>query len=187
MLSERSSNSRSPPPDADCGALDLSLPLRKRAADDVANDGSQPSYKKSLIRRYCKSKDFDGCEPVGHAQRPRQAGRNANGSPSLSQSPPTTLLQNILQNRGANSTNIYSLQRGPNGQPLTTTNTSPLPPSPADSGVSDVDSHYSSNDEQQQQLNQYGYFYNAAHRSTCEYILAKLARPASGKVVAKST
>lgn len=40
----------------------------------------------------------------------------------------------------------------------TNSNTSPLPPSPADSGVSDVDSHYSSNDEQHQ-LSQYGYFY----------------------------
>lgn len=52
------------------GALDLSLPLRKRAgAGDGTGDGtgsgcggqvgsqedaSQPSYKKSLIRRYCK-------------------------------------------------------------------------------------------------------------------------------------
>lgn len=40
------------------GALDLSLPLRKRAlssgGSDDANDASQPSYKKSLIRRYCK-------------------------------------------------------------------------------------------------------------------------------------
>lgn len=113
-------------------------------------------------------------------------GRRANGgspSSSSSNSPPTTtLLQNILQQtRGANGASIYSALRqtvvatGPNGQ-TTTTNTSPLPPSPADSGVSDVDSHYSSNDEQQQQqqqqqqLVQYGYFYpSAAHRSTCEF------------------
>lgn len=31
--------------------LDLTLPARKRAS----NDNSQPSYKKSLIKRYCKS------------------------------------------------------------------------------------------------------------------------------------
>lgn len=37
------------------GALDLSLPLRKRAVQlGAGEDGSQPSYKKSLIRRYCK-------------------------------------------------------------------------------------------------------------------------------------
>lgn len=119
----------------------------------------------------------DGCEPPSsqsHHNRPTSHPGSHHqsriGSPSSqSQSPPTTLLQNILQQN--RNSNIYSsLQRGvQNGQlPLgqTTSNTSPLPPSPADSGVSDVDSHYSSNDEQQQALNQYGYFYTGAHRST---------------------
>ena len=41
------------------GALDLSLPLRKRASPDEDGTGDEsqfekPSYKKSLIRRYCK-------------------------------------------------------------------------------------------------------------------------------------
>ena len=104
-------------------------------------------------------------------------------STSSSNSPPTTLLQNILQQSrngvgpASSAGNIYSVlsrtigaaalvaasgvkSSTPNG----TANTSPLPPSPADSGVSDVDSHYSSNDEQ---MNQYGYFYS--HRTTCKY------------------
>ncbi len=36
---------------SDGEVLDLTLPIRKRAS----NDNSQPSYKKSLIKRYCKS------------------------------------------------------------------------------------------------------------------------------------
>lgn len=109
----------------------------------------------------------DGCEPGApppNGQSSQRQNRNSS-PPTQSGTPTTTLLQNILQqNRGANG-NIYSIQR--QTQLATTTTTSPLPPSPADSGVSDVDSHYSSNDEQQQQLSQYGYFYGA-QRSTCK-------------------
>lgn len=104
--------------------------------------------------------------------RPAQSSHR---SPQTQSPPTTTLLQNILQqSRGPNGGSIYSvLQRTAATGQAGTTNTSPLPPSPADSGVSDVDSHYSSNDEQQQQqqqqqLNQYGYFYPNVHRSTCK-------------------
>lgn len=119
----------------------------------------------------------DGCEPAGPPalRSPSHQASVPRPAPSLrspqNQSPPTTtLLQNILQQSRGPAGSIYSvLQRAANGQPGTT-NTSPLPPSPADSGVSDVDSHYSSNDEQQQQqLNQYGYFYPNVHRSTCKF------------------
>lgn len=99
-------------------------------------------------------------------------GGNSLRSPPTTSPPTTTLLQNILQQsrNGVNGSN-----GSPNGHPNQgsangATNTSPLPPSPADSGVSDVDSHYSSNDEQQQ-LSQYSYFYSQAHRSTCEYLV----------------
>ena len=123
----------------------------------------------------------DGCEPAGptalrspshQASIPRPA--QSLRSPQNQSPPTTTLLQNILQQSRGPAGSIYSvLQRAANGQPGTT-NTSPLPPSPADSGVSDVDSHYSSNDEQQQQqqqqLNQYGYFYPNVHRSTCKFL-----------------
>ena len=131
----------------------------------------------------------DGCEtsPLG-TNRPSGStirrspgiliGGNSLRSPPTSSPPTTTLLQNILQQsrngtNGSNgSPNGTALHGGPNQGPNAngTTNTSPLPPSPADSGVSDVDSHYSSNDEQQQ-LSQYSYFYSQAHRSTCKYLL----------------
>jgi hypothetical protein len=141
---------------SDGEVLDLTLPIRKRAS----NDNSQPSYKKSLIKRY-----FDGCEPGAPPPNGSSHHTAQNASPQSQTGPPTTtLLQNILQqNRTGSNGNIYSLQR--QTQLATTTTTSPLPPSPADSGVSDVDSHYSSNDEQQQQMSQYGYFYGA-QRST---------------------
>ncbi|KAI1309360.1 Ecdysone-induced protein 74EF isoform B [Halotydeus destructor] len=189
--------------DLDTGALDLSLPLRKRALGSASkrsvsssehnvDDASQPSYKKSLMKRYF---EVDGCEPVG--QRPGRHHQVAlrNGGSPLSHSPPTTLLQNILQqNRtnaaggGQNSSNggiAYVLGHRVGSvagqQPGQAVNTSPLPPSPADSGVSDVDSHYSSNDEQQQQqLSQYGaYFYPAAHRSTYPSQNGELAQHAT--------
>jgi hypothetical protein len=172
---------------SDVEVLDLTLPARKRAS----NDNSQPSYKKSLIKRY-----FDGCEPgappqtnsSSHHQHQQNTNTSQTVSPSQSVTngvngsggqqnggPTTTLLQNILQqNRTAANGNIYSLQRQP--QMATTTTTSPLPPSPADSGVSDVDSHYSSNDEQQhQQMSQYGYFYGAQRQT-----YASSQAPASG-------
>lgn len=41
-------------PDLEGEALDLSLPMRKRALSASDTEASQPSYKKSLIRRYCK-------------------------------------------------------------------------------------------------------------------------------------
>ncbi|XP_074597429.1 uncharacterized protein LOC141852349 isoform X2 [Brevipalpus obovatus] len=155
--------------------LDLTLPVRIRApeSEGADSDSQKPCYKKSLIKRY-----FGGCEPhPGSSSYHERGNSNGNtstggssrmGSPSgSSQSPPTTtLLQNILQQSRAPGSGVYSL-RGQSvlGQ-TPVSNTSPLPPSPADSGVSDVDSHYSSNDEQQQQLNQYGYFYPGAHRSS---------------------
>jgi hypothetical protein len=110
----------------------------------------------------------DGCEPGAPPPNGSSHHTAQNASPQSQTGPPTTtLLQNILQqNRTGSNGNIYSLQR--QTQLATTTTTSPLPPSPADSGVSDVDSHYSSNDEQQQQMSQYGYFYGA-QRSTCMY------------------
>lgn len=95
-------------------------------------------------------------------------------------SPQSTLLQNILQARGdrlnsltnenippahCNSSSSSSSGSPNHNQIVTNGNstTSPLPPSPADSGVSDLDSYYSLNDEQ----HQYGYFYRS--NSSCEY------------------
>ena len=64
----------------------------------------------------------------------------------------TNLLQNILQQqRGYSAVSAAAAGSRLTGNGASTTSTSPLPPSPADSGVSDVDSHYSSNDEAQQQ------------------------------------
>lgn len=92
---------------------------------------------------------------------------------------PTSTLQQQQSRTGSNGASIYSALAaaaaarsgqqglvsvpgqlpgvvlvGPNG-----TNTSPLPLSPVDSRVSDVDSHYSSTDEQQQLNNQYGSYF----------------------------
>lgn len=46
--------------------LDLSLPMRSRtlqqsADEDDCHDGTKPSYKKSLIRRYCKCDMYFFC------------------------------------------------------------------------------------------------------------------------------
>jgi hypothetical protein len=119
----------------------------------------------ALTQQYSRVSTVDGCEPGAPPPNGSSHHTTQNASPQSQTGPPTTtLLQNILQqNRTSSNGNIYSLQR--QTQLATTTTTSPLPPSPADSGVSDVDSHYSSNDEQQQQMSQYGYFYGA-QRST---------------------
>jgi hypothetical protein len=150
----------------------------------------------ALTQQYLRISPVDGCEPgappqtnsSSHHQHQQNTNTSQTVSPSQSVTngvngsggqqnggPTTTLLQNILQqNRTAANGNIYSLQRQP--QMATTTTTSPLPPSPADSGVSDVDSHYSSNDEQQhQQMSQYGYFYGAQRQT-----YASSQAPASG-------
>jgi hypothetical protein len=150
----------------------------------------------ALTQQYLRISPVDGCEPgappqtnsSSHHQHQQNTNTSQTVSPSQSVTngvngsggqqnggPTTTLLQNILQqNRTAANGNIYSLQRQP--QMATTTTTSPLPPSPADFGVSDVDSHYSSNDEQQhQQMSQYGYFYGAQRQT-----YASSQAPASG-------
>ena len=108
--------------------------------------------------------------PAAHQQS-----SNANGRCSLI-SPQSTLLQNILQARGDRLNNNNSNENippahcnsnggSPNHNHVVTNSsnstTSPLPPSPADSGVSDVDSYYSLNDEQ----HQYGYFYHRSNSS----------------------
>ena len=118
-----------------------------------------------------------------HHQPPaaHQHQSNSNGSGRLTSSQ-STLLQNILQARGdrlnaanenippahCNSSSSSSNSNGSPNHVHTNGNgstTSPLPPSPADSGVSDVDSYYSLNDEQ----HQYGYFYHRSN-SSCEYL-----------------
>ncbi|ODM94544.1 Ecdysone-induced protein 74EF [Orchesella cincta] len=77
-------------------------------------------------------------------------------------SPQQTLLQGILNHHPGASPLLTSLQGGPNGilgphrlPPYTSTSTGSLPPSPADSGVSDVDSSssgHTSNDETKARL-----------------------------------
>jgi len=111
--------------------------------------------------------------PVAHHPQ-TTAHQQSNGSGRLI-SPQSTLLQNILQARGDRLNNSSANENVPPAHCNTTSNggspnqvvtngnstTSPLPPSPADSGVSDVDSYYSLNDEQ----HQYGYFYHRSNSS----------------------
>lgn len=120
--------------------------------------------------------------PIAHHHP--QAAHQSNG-PGRLISPQSTLLQNILQARGDRLNNSSSTNENippahcnnttnsnggsPNHNQVVTngnsaTTTSPLPPSPADSGVSDVDSYYSLNDEQ----HQYGYFYHRSN-SSCKF------------------
>ena len=71
--------------------------------------------------------------------RPAASGNSASGSPSGSSSSASSARNSVTPpgNRRRQQSNNGAGQG------------SPLPPSPADSGVSDVDSHYSSNDEHQ--------------------------------------
>lgn len=137
---ERDSSSPQDSDDSDGQPMDLGI--------------NPKAYKKSLMKRYL---DNSGVRLIGPNGLIELEGRR---SPRTS--PQQTLLQGILNHHPGASPLLSSLQGGPNGiigphrlPPYTTTSTGSLPPSPADSGVSDVDSSssgHTSNDETKARL-----------------------------------
>ncbi|CAG7729960.1 unnamed protein product [Allacma fusca] len=113
------------------------------------------AYKKSLMKRYLDT--ASGVRLIASNGLLELEGRR---SPRTS--PPRTLLQGILNHHPGASPLLNSLQGVPNGiignhrlPPYTSGSTGSLPPSPADSGVSDVDSSssgHTSNDETKARL-----------------------------------
>jgi len=111
------------------------------------------AYKKSLMKRYLDT-SATGVRLNGLLE--------LEGRRSPRTSPPRTLLQGILNHHAGASPLLGSIQGVPNGilgshrpPPYTTGSTGSLPPSPADSGVSDVDSSssgHTSNDETKARL-----------------------------------
>lgn len=130
------------------------------------------SSNRFIYNNYKHTLTVDGCKPLS---APSVSGSSPNSMPvgrmqHASNNSPGTLLQNMLQ---ARSGSVAMSQVSPllvnttgSGRLAGGSTSSPLPPSPADSGVSDVDSHYSSTDEHQQLGAQYAYFY---HRSNCKF------------------